>query len=255
MQPVALFETLAQSTWKTLDRSHRRRVLFGEDAITSIILNSLASLPHSVVAEDTRIQESTKGCDFELWLGNDHSGWSRYALQAKKLTVSSSVYAKLNHKVGGRPQIDILDQYARANGAAALYCFYNHSLQPHGWNCPLPRDTEQLGCSVAPSATVRRALFGRGRRNFSWIHLQPGTMPWRCLVRCPHLAPGSSIHSDDSWSDGSSYHHAELPASLRHLRETRGQIAVQDTHDLFNPEVGLRPGWVAVVDSKGQLEG
>src|SRR5688572_21752390 len=120
MNAVELFELLARSNWGTLERSYRRRVLFGEDAITSINLNALASLPHTVVAEDTRVTEATRGCDFELWIGSDHVGWLRYAVQAKKVKVRSSRYTKLKYTVSGRDQIDVLERYARANRAAAL---------------------------------------------------------------------------------------------------------------------------------------
>ena len=250
MNAVDLLETLARATWRTLDRSHRRRVLFGEDAITSIILNVLASLPSTIVCEDTRAHEATKGCDFELWVGNDTHGWRRYAIQAKKLTVSSSRYAKLNHVVAGNRQIDILERYAKANRAVPLYCFYNYSNQPHGWNCPLPLDTEQLGCSVAPSAVVRKALSGRGRRSFSWIHKQPATLPWRCLIGCPHLTRASATPLQADWASLQTGRVEKLPASLRRLREAEERGGVfADAQDLFNAETNLRPGWIAVIES------
>jgi hypothetical protein len=253
MNAVELLEILARSTWRTLDRSHRRRVLFGEDAVTSINLNAIASLRSTVVAEDTRANEATRGCDFELWIGNDPNGWRRHAVQAKKLTVSSSRYSTLGHVVGGTKQIDILDRYAKANRAAALYCFYNYFTRAHGWNCTLPVDTEQLGCSVTPSAVVRKALAGRGRRNFSWIHRQRATLPWRCLVRCPLLAASSTApRQPEEWPALETYQHKQLPPSLRRLREAEEPESVfgdGGAEDLFSREVDLRPGWIAVIES------
>jgi len=248
VEAVDLFEILARSTWRTLARAHRRRILFGEDAITSINLNTLASLPKTVVAEDTRVHEVTKGCDFELWIGSDSYGWFRYAIQAKKLRVSSSTYAKLAYAVGGRKQIDLLEQYANANRAAALYCFYNYSQRAHGWACGLSPDPEQLGCSVTPLRVVRSSLIGRGRRNFSWIHNQPETLPWRCLVRCPRLMPGYNMPAHNGWPPPTEYVHKMLPHALRRLRELRTIETLDEDSDLFSPQGGLRPGWVGIIE-------
>jgi hypothetical protein len=253
MNAVELLEALARSTWHTLDRSHRRRIRFGEDAVTSIMLNTLASLPNTIVAEDTRVNEATKGCDFELWIGDDRQGWRRYAVQAKKLTVASSRYLALGHVVAGTKQIEILDRYANANRAAALYCFYNYSTRMHGWNCSLPSASEQLGCSVTPSAVVRKALAGRGRRNFSWIHQQRATLPWRCLVRCQLLAVPSRGHASGDWPALETHYYKHLPAPLMRLRETGILENVGDTQDLFSPNVELRPGWLALIESNAGM--
>ncbi len=164
MKPYEFFEMLAGATWRSIERFSRNRIHLGEDAITSINLDALAmAAPSCVLYEDTRVTESTKGCDFELWIGSDSEGWRRYAVQAKKID-SSGRYASLGHKVGGTPQIDILEKYATANRALPIYCFYNNSQKPFSWNCPLPTQREQLGCSVAPSQVVRDALSRRGGR-------------------------------------------------------------------------------------------
>ena len=132
MKPHELFEVLAGKTWHSIDRFTRNRIHLGEDAITSNNLDALTSAsPACVFIEDTRALESTKGCDFELWIGSLHVGWRRYAVQAKKIQASSSRYASLAHKVAGVPQIDILDTYAGANRALAIYCFYNYSTKSY----------------------------------------------------------------------------------------------------------------------------
>lgn len=189
MHPSALLELLASTTWRTINRSARNRIQYGEDEITSVNLNALASSPdQTVVVEDTRVDEATKGCDFEFWIGSDHLGWARYAIQAKKISLPTSSYSKLGHKVGSSLQVDVLDSYAVANRAAPLYCFYNYSTKDHGWNCNLPKESEQLGCSVTPSSVVRAHLSIRGARSFQAIHANKATLPWRCLVRCPLIA-------------------------------------------------------------------
>lgn len=188
MRAVELLELLASTTWQTISCASRNRVAFGEDAITSINLNAIASLNNrSFAIEDTRVDEARKGCDFEIWIGSDRKGWHRYAVQAKKITLSSSQYQQLSHKVRGRMQIDVLDVYASGARAAPLYCFYNFSPNVTAWNCEQPRDSRQLGCMVVPAIVVREALrIRRGSRNFEWMHRQPEAVPWRCLISCPH---------------------------------------------------------------------
>lgn len=250
MLPYELFEVLARTTWRTIDRAHRNRILFGEDAITSVNLNTLASAgPKCVVVEDTRVDEAQKGCDFEFWIGSDFIGWSRYAIQAKKLSIGRGTYTKLNHEVSGRQQIDILDQYARLNRAAALYCMYNFAPEAISQNCPLPCDVAQLGCTVTPSATVRMALMRRGCRNFSWLHSRSETLPWRCLVRCPKLIGYRVEEGPPGWPPRSNYYYERLPTALQRLREERRFEALAESGDLYNRDMPLRPGWVGIIDA------
>lgn len=78
MNDYELFEILASMTWRALERASRNRIQYGEDAITSVNLNALASSNRlGVVVEDTRVDEASKGCDFEFWIGNNASGWAR----------------------------------------------------------------------------------------------------------------------------------------------------------------------------------
>lgn len=248
MNTTPLFETLAKVTWRLLDLSQRNRVLMGEDAITSFNLNLLAASVTSWYSEDTRIDEANRGCDFELWIGDDAKGWTRYAIQAKKLTLSSGKYAGLSHSVGGCRQLDILNEYARANRAMAVYCFYNYSRENHGWSCGLPRETEQLGCSVAPASVVRQALATRGGRSFVWIHNNDDTIPWRCLTSCPKLLNRSASCGGQRWPSLDGYAHPRLPQALLSLRDGLELTSLYDASDLFDQEVAFRPARLAVVN-------
>ncbi len=251
MDPVELLEFLARSTWRTLKDSHQNHIVFGEDAITSVNLSALVAAPAGIIAIDTRISESTKGCDFELWIGTDSQGWSRYAVQAKRLSVSSGRYAKIDRHVGGRPQIDILDEYARLNRAASVYCFYNYSRHPYAWACSLSDDAEQLGCSVTPLSVVRQALGVRGGRTFSWMHRRPETIPWRCLLRCPSLVGGTGPCTLEGWPRRETFLHPKLPNSLRRPHEDVQVDGLHAAQDLFNPETKFRPARVVVIDLAG----
>ena len=84
------------------------------------------------------------GTDFELWLGSELLGWFRFAIQAKKLDLRTDKYASLAQRNVNGPQIDLLEQYARRKGAAALYCLYNQTDNAHvswitGIAVPAPR--------------------------------------------------------------------------------------------------------------------
>jgi hypothetical protein len=246
MKTYELFETLASATWRTIISTHRNHVQLGEDAITSYNLNALACAgPMNVSFEDTRVDESTKGCDFELWIGSDAMGWYRYAVQAKKIGVKTGRYAQLGHKVGGVLQLDILERYAKANDAVPLYCFYNYVAGTVPWNCNYSIETEQLGCSVTPSTVVRAALKKRGGRSFAYIHKQRETLPWRCLVKCPNLIPSKSpktiLHAAPRLFP-------RLPESLLALRQVRLENADIDRGGLFNFDVELFPRYISVVD-------
>ena len=66
-----LFELLAATTWRTIDRASGRRILFGEDAITSVNLLMLADGKNGTYAvEDTRVNEKNgvKSCNHTFGL-------------------------------------------------------------------------------------------------------------------------------------------------------------------------------------------
>jgi hypothetical protein len=181
----ALFELLAQTTWLTLDNAHRREIAFGEDAVTSVNLLALASLTgRAVVVEDTRADEHHTGCDFELWVRIHKWQWMGYAVQAKKVSARTGRCEKLAHRVNGQRQIGILRRYSKERGLAPLYCFFSGVRPVTRWNCQLPQADDQLGCMVTPLRVVENALKIRGARSFAWLHRQPESVPWRCLVTC-----------------------------------------------------------------------
>lgn len=247
MSTVALFELLARSTWRTIRSTSDNEIRFGEDAITSCILATLASArTNTVVFEDTRNDESLKGCDFELWIGSDSHGWHRYAVQAKKIQVKQGRYSSLNHKVGKKRQIDILMQYASTNSAVPLYCFYNYRPDHVPWNCCQCREDEQIGCSIATANSVRKNLAVKGGMTFTRIHTEPGTLPWRCLIECP--STGSRKTPPDRL-DVNPQLVPFLPMSLQRLRERRQvNVPFSELSDVFNPQLGLVPKYVVLAE-------
>jgi hypothetical protein len=256
-----IFEKLAVTTWETILNAFVEQISYGEDAITSVNLLSLKNESLGNLAlQDTRPKESKKGCDFEFWIGSDKKGWLRYAIQAKKITVSSNRYSSLAHKVNGVPQIDILESYSLANRAIPIYCFFNSSKKVLSINsyCPKYKKTEELGCSVTPLKTVRKALKTRGARTFQWFHNREETLPWSCLVRCPKLI--------DHWTlsklglNMKEMIHKELPEILHSLLRGESSELLPEQLDkddyseqlvnsnLFSQQVNFRPRWIGVVN-------
>ncbi|WP_146680425.1 DUF6615 family protein [Oceanococcus atlanticus] len=246
MDTADLFDALASTTWRAIGRAFDRRIQIGEDAITTYNLMTIdaASQGRAVIVEDTRVVEHMKGCDWEFWIGSDLSGWRRYAIQAKRISVSDGRYQSLGHKVRGVPQIDILDRYAAHNRAKPLYCFYNYGeSRPIRWNCNLPNSYEILGCSITPSHVVRTALNTRGGRCFEYIHSQSETLPWSCLIRCPlsNIPPPPG-------SRAIAHFYERLPDNIARLREERDPEAlIEFDRPSSNENVGP-PRWVGVID-------
>ena len=244
-----ILEKLAFTTWEAISNAFLQHISYGEDAITSVNLLSLKNESLSDLAlQDTRINESTKGCDFEFWIGSNNKGWLRYAIQAKKITVSNGRYNSLSHKVAGKPQIDILESYSTANKAIPLYCLFNYSDQVGSINsgCPKFTNIKEVGCSVTPLKTVRKALKTRGARTFEWFHNRQETLPWSCLVRCPQISqhwPPSKL--------GFNYeemNHRELPQPLRLLLHGELQEVLLIDSSVFSREIDYRPRWVGVIE-------
>lgn len=254
MRAAELFELLAATTWRTIHRASRNRISFGEDAITSINLNAIASLNDCVVVEDSRVDEAHKGCDFEMWIGNHANGWKRYAVQAKKMTASTSRYERLKHQVRGRAQIDVLKQYASVVRAMPVYCFYNFSPHVVTWNCRPPRQDEQLGCMVVPATVVEKASRQRGCGNFDWIHTRPEAIPWRCLLTClPKY--GHREYASFGWPKPETFHHDRLPEELAEFSGQPMRIASREPSRLSLEEETLYPQWRVVVNTGGEREG
>ncbi len=260
MKTSLLFETLASITWGSIKSSHNNRIHLGEDAITTYILNAIAHTnTNNVLYEDTRSKESIKGCDFELWIGNNRCGWIRYAIQAKKINYPNDRYNALTHKVRGKRQIDILTTYASSNNATPLYCFFNNSNSPVKWHCKETKDVVQLGISVAPIATVDLAIKNRGCKNFSFIHNKNKSLPWRCLVKCPSLSPCMLKKNNNKSFFGSEIIN-ELPHSLEILREKKNTeehngenienySMLNNDEALFSSESKYRPKRIAIIET------
>ena len=162
-------------------------------------------------------------------------------LDLKKLKRNER-YDSLGHKVSTKRQIDLLDSYAAANNALPMYCFYNHtnpSPSSGSWQCCASFDPNQLACTLTASAVIQDALKVRGRCNFTWVHEQPQSLPWRC-VTCPQLRLRMVRGLGKTPHGAHNIHAADL---------------VRDIHDQLPPEVEHALLTGRLVDFSGEFYG
>jgi len=169
----------------------------GEETITDdLLLNVRNAHPNEVITyQFNKREENFTGADWEWWL-TDGRLWFGLLIQAKRLDPSSGKYPEIKRLVGKAktPQIDLLMGQARLKGIDPLYFFYNYSNgnpSAFTWNCGHPCDVQQLGCTVALAAAVKRALVQGGA---GLPKIIPISYPLRCLICCPVLAePDNSL--------------------------------------------------------------
>jgi len=202
--PVAeLFEELSKRVWLRLEHSLVFDVSQGEETITDINLldMKIAGLNEIKLWKCPKSREPELGIDWWWLIGNDQVGWRSYMVQAKKLDLHTGLYRNLNHRVGDRTQIDILEEEASERCAMPLFCFYNYvnppalALEDYVHCRAQPREMPQLGCTITPLWLVKNIVNKRSRpteRTFDYIHKRTDTIPWRCLVRCQHAAAAYS---------------------------------------------------------------
>jgi hypothetical protein len=259
-----LFEKAASDTWGRLKASSELDISQNETTITDIILLDFkaAKCPFLHLMKTPQNLEPLQGTDWEWWIGANSVGWLRYAVQAKKIDLSSLRYDKLHHKIGekkvdgkkvdGKLQLEILRSYSSENKALARYCFYNYAntiQQSQHWHCNLPFDSTQLGCSIATLSTVSKAIDTRGGSNFDFIHSEISTLPFRCLVTCPMIL---SVYAGatrfpagfDDYKNAKIFE--SLPGNIQQGIET-GSFEEWDSH-FYSNEVRYRPERILVAE-------
>ena len=192
-----LLEQLSRDTWERLRDVQRLAptagLRFGEETITDLLMLDINRHPltRAIFDPTSRPLETIQGTDFEWWLGSDKTGWFRFAVQAKKLNLKSGRYDNLKHKIHHTTQTERLEWYAQKTGAIPVYCLYNFDINADGakhWHCcEKPFERKQLGCTIVPLSTIRKAQNTRGCRTFDFLHSDHQTIPWRCLAICPRI--------------------------------------------------------------------
>ncbi|HUN23947.1 MAG TPA: hypothetical protein PK299_12535 [Anaerolineales bacterium] len=185
---VDLFQHLSKNTWERIGDGYELSISQSEETLTDNNLLEIkrSGLKNIHIVKFNKPKEALYGIDWEWWIGSQRNGWIKFAVQAKKIYVPSKSYNTLDHKVKGRLQLDILDEYARKSQAVPLYCFYNYLLDTEPILKPFWRDCTDLftptefGCTVTPSSIVRQALIVK-QKKFEFIHQQRQTIPLYCL--------------------------------------------------------------------------
>lgn len=264
-----LLATLSGETWERLRDSMNLAVSFGEETITDLLALDInrKGLKTNTFEQISKPFEAYIGADFEWWVGHDHIGWIRFAVQAKKLVLERQQYNFRHANKGNVQQIDLLENYAKKVRALPIYCLYNYcdnvDSQGH-WPCRLrPFEEKDLGCTVVPSRTIRGLV--RGYKNFNYLHRFGGAVPWRCLASCPRLRgllwqqPASEQYSlsPEFLAEFGNFpcFYSQLPGLLR---STDGPILSGgtelddriDDEDLYSIRRGNRilPRWVIVME-------
>lgn len=246
-----VFEKLAVQTWEWLELSRALQLSIGETTITDINLLELKreGPPDVHVYKAIGRDEPEKGFDWEWYVGNPRGGWWRYAVQAKKLSLSTNRYRSFRHRIRGRQQLSVLEDFARSNRAIALYCFYNsrpEAVERAYWSCGRAFGAKQLGCSVLPLNGVRSLHRTAGAPSFEDVHQHRAALPWRCIVDCPLLSPSASCRHPLHEGDWEVAPLAELPAFLADS-DSHGTIELPQQG--YSSELGGYPKRIAVLHS------
>jgi len=210
--PLTLFNDIARTTWEWLGEARQHKLSFSEETITDISTLQIAGSTSSQVkvAKASRPEEKRYGIDWMWFIGNPKQGYGRYAVQAKKVTLdTSTIFSyRLRHRVSRMPgsefQIQRLERFARRARAIPLYCFYNNvdsALLTRYWHCRVypsqPDDIRQMGCTVVPLDAVQEVHKPHRRKDFSAVHRDKRSMPWRCLFHPGYLVAALYDKSGD----------------------------------------------------------
>ncbi|MCB0018468.1 MAG: hypothetical protein KDE09_11805 [Anaerolineales bacterium] len=243
--PKILFEQLATQTWERLRLSWEYHISQGEETVTDLLQLEIAQYgkPDIRVTKTTKRHEAQSGIDWEWWIGDNYSGWLRFAIQAKKINMNGH-YPALKHAVrrpGGRKSLqhNLLKRYAREKGAVPLYCLFNHvspleiDERTH-WHCSADFDSKQFGCTISPVGVVEEALSNRGCRTFDFIHRHDCTFPWRCLFCPQYSALPRLLASAANAISKKPIRYRQLPQALARTRDSDGVFEPAQLEDRGN---------------------
>ena len=284
---LPLFEQIAITTWEWLGQARQLKLSFSEETVTDIAALQIAGAASNQVklAKATKRQEKRYGIDWMWFIGNSRQGYSRYAVQAKKMTLdhSTNFTYRLRHRVSRVPglefQIERLERFAQRARAVPLYCFYNNvdsALASKSWHCRAypnqPDDHRQMGCTLVPLDAVQEVHKPHRRKDFCAVHRDKRSMPWRCLFHPSCLAAALPSKSDDRQGmlagqhsqddEGSPWRTESLPDFLLRgdpvveIADVIQQLELAGLHDDLDSDPMLAssrwldiPEWFVIVES------
>lgn len=224
-------------------RGSRDGILPSEEYFTERLVVRLKDLPRVRVYSVPGYQEALKGCDIELWLWLNKSGFWNISLQAKR-QYKSGRYEHLGYKQGR--QLEDLESYSRSMGSVPAYLLYTHETASLPWHCSCPSDQVLLGVSLVPSWRVRMALERRGARKPNFLHEPRASISLRCILHMRSAFPNSlrirareegALTGDEQWPG--------FDAQIQSWFDT----------NLFVDPEARRPKYVAVMGHPDYTEG
>lgn len=156
----------------------------------------------------TQNQEAMTGADWRWeWLLEGETAWFAMLVQAKKLKpMAGGQYGyDFGYPAGaaGRPQVEVLLDYAAANELAPVYALYNGpDLEVDGqWSCPMLEPARPLmGVSLLAAETAQyRTNFVSDHRRVPQQDVTRWASPFACLALCESWYP-CSWWPPDRWT-------------------------------------------------------
>ena len=186
------------------------RLPWQETSITEDLLLELGSrFGNDIeIVPYTQNAEARTGADWRWeWLFEGEAAWFAMLVQAKKLRpIAANVYGyDFGYPAGqaGRPQVDVLIDYAADNGLAPVYALYNGPrLDIHGqWSCPLlTAERPLMGVGLLDAQIARHQLnFVTDHRRAPQQSVTRWAVPLPCLALCDSWYP-CAVWPADPWT-------------------------------------------------------
>ena len=120
--------------------------------------------------------------DIELCLEIEPDKYIILVIQSKKLYFTTQKYHSISHKISGKYQIDLFEQYAKKEKAIPLYMLYNYSPDLK------IKNNQYYGCTLIYSKIIRDNYYlkNSGRRckipTFDDLHQIHHSVPFHTLA-------------------------------------------------------------------------
>lgn len=154
-----LYKNISSSIWDRIPFAHKFEFKYSEITITENLLFDIYKFsidnPSLAINIFEAKNESANGNDLELCIEIEPDKYAILVIQAKRIyNVDGKYnYPKISHKVNGKYQIDLLEDYAKREKAIPLYMFYNYA--PDFKN----KNKKYYGCTLAFSQFIREHYY------------------------------------------------------------------------------------------------
>lgn len=152
-----LYQDMSSSIWNRIPFSYNMGFKYSEVTITENLLFDIYKFninnPSLAINIFEAKNEKANGNDLELCLEIETNKYIILVIQAKKIYFQTQKYSSISHKVNGKYQIDLLEDYAKREKAIPLYMLYNYS--PDLKN----KNKQYYGCTLISSKFIRENYY------------------------------------------------------------------------------------------------